>query len=139
MAEKIERVRVRLFRLLGEFLKADTALCERLDNFAALVRVGPAGAEFLHGRSQRAHGLGRIFGITHHAKLFAVRIEFMNEMSHHLNLAAIEVKLPRLASWRVDDIRPRFDGVVRSLGFGLGGGSSLAFFRYLFFSDAGGV
>jgi hypothetical protein len=44
VAEKIERVRVWLFRLLGEFLKADSALGKGLDDLATLLRFGPASA-----------------------------------------------------------------------------------------------
>ena len=46
------------------------------------------------GRTERPHAFGGVVGVLDDAELLAVRVQFVDQMRHDLDLAAVEIELP---------------------------------------------
>jgi hypothetical protein len=104
VAEEIEGVGVRLLGRLGQLGKIHAALLQALDDLRTLGRIGPLRAQLRRRRTQGPNRFPRVFGITDHAELLAVRVQLVNQVRRDLDLAAVEVEfLPPLPQ-RFDDL-----------------------------------
>jgi hypothetical protein len=109
VTQEIEGIGLGLAGLFSKLSEVDAPLGQSRDCVAALVDIGPAGAQINRRRRNGANALSSIVGVFDDAKLLAVGVKLVNEMGDDLDLAAVKVKLTRRARGRLDDNRFLFE------------------------------
>ena len=92
MAQKIERVGLRLARLRRDLREINAALGQLLNDVGALAGIRLAGAQVVRAGAERPHFLGGVVGELDDAELLAVGVEFVDEFGGDFHLAAVEVE-----------------------------------------------
>src|SRR3984893_18603870 len=134
MAQQVEGISVRLLANIRQFVEADTTCCERPYDLGALCGVCPLFPERRRGWAKRPDRLRGVIGIAHDPELLAIRVQLVNQVSRHLDLAAVKVELSPLFCRRLDDLWFALAWWDR-LGFGFRDGHHFAVRRDLLFCD----
>ena len=78
-------------------LEINPTLGKLLDDFDALVGVGPPDAQFVLAGAERPHLFGGVIRELDDAELVAVGIKFVDEFGGDFDLSAVIIKFPALA------------------------------------------
>ena len=93
--------------LYGECGEINAPLRQMIDDLRPLFRVAPPGTPFYGAGADRAHLVARVIGELDDAGLFAVGIQFIDEVSANLDLPAVKIVFAALARRHIneDDLR----------------------------------
>ena len=105
MTEQVERIGIRLTGSFCQVVEIDAPLGETLNDLGSLLRVSPLCSKLRRGAIERADFLRCVVGELDHTQLFPIRIEFMDDVRHNLDLTSVKVVLAAPAFCVIQDLK----------------------------------
>src|SRR5262245_54863616 len=91
MAKKVEGISVRLYSGCRKFVKVYAAFFQGCDNGSALSGIAPFVSQIRSRWIDAPYFLARVVGIFLHTELFAIRVEFVDEVGGNFDPSVVHV------------------------------------------------